>query len=91
MEHNHKVTGQPCQHIHKAKLSGNSDWATTCTDCGAPLDKNGNPLPEHKPKPSIQPPVGSWASVAWLMAQTSPDDGFDWDRWKDEMKDGEIT
>ena len=33
-----------------------------------------------------QPPPGSWASVARLMAQND-DSGFDWDAWKDEMKD----
>lgn len=41
---------------------------------------------------SPEPPVGSWAAVARLMAQTAgpEDDGFDWDAWKDEMKDREM-
>lgn len=39
--------------------------------------------------PSTQPPFGSWASVARIMAEVYPDDGFDWDAWKDEMKDGD--
>lgn len=34
-----------------------------------------------------QPPLGSWASVARMMASEFPDDGIDWDRWKDEMKE----
>ena len=33
-----------------------------------------------------QPPAGSWASVAFLMAKDD-DSGFDWDEWKDEMKE----
>lgn len=40
----------------------------------------------------IAPPPGSWASVAVLMAQTSPveDDPDFWDRWKDEMKERDM-
>jgi hypothetical protein len=37
-----------------------------------------------------QPPPGSWADVARMMASLGGDDGMDgdaWDRWKDEMKD----
>jgi hypothetical protein len=34
------------------------------------------------------PPAGTWASVAFLMAQ-GDDSGFDWDAWKDEMKERE--
>ena len=34
------------------------------------------------------PPPGSWAATARMMAQ-GDDSGFDWDRWKDEMKDRE--
>ena len=87
--HNHKLTGQPCEHKHKAKMGGNSEWVATCTDCGAPLDKDGKPLPEHKPKSSLEPPPGSWAAVARMMAQDD-DSGFDWDRWKDEMKERDM-
>lgn len=38
-----------------------------------------------------EPPVGSWASVARMMASLGGDDDIDWDAWKDEMKetDGE--
>jgi hypothetical protein len=35
-----------------------------------------------------QPPVGSWAHVARFMAEDD-DSGFDWDAWKDQMKDEE--
>lgn len=34
-----------------------------------------------------QPPPGSWADVAREMARMFPDDGIDWDAWKDEMKE----
>ena len=39
------------------------------------------------------PPPGSWASVARTMADMPQDPNelpFDWDAWKDEMKDGQI-
>jgi len=35
-----------------------------------------------------EPPVGSWASVARMMA-AGDDSGFDWDAWKDEMKEAD--
>jgi len=34
-----------------------------------------------------QPPPGSWADVARMMAKEDP--SIDWDAWKDRMKDGE--
>ena len=36
-----------------------------------------------------EPPVGSWASVARMMA-TGDDSGFDWDAWKDQMKEANV-
>ena len=33
------------------------------------------------------PPPSSWADVARQMASMFPDDGVDWDAWKDEMKE----
>lgn len=33
-----------------------------------------------------EPPPGSWADIARMMAQ-GDDSGFDWDAWKDEMKE----
>lgn len=33
-----------------------------------------------------EPPPGSYAETARAMAELFPD--FDWDAWKDEMKDG---
>lgn len=35
----------------------------------------------------LTPPVGSWAYTARMMAELEPD--FDWDRWKDEMKESD--
>ena len=34
-----------------------------------------------------QPPAGSWAETARMMAQMFPDSDTDWDAWKDEMKE----
>jgi hypothetical protein len=33
------------------------------------------------------PAPGTYAFTARLMASCGPDDGFDWDAWKDEMKE----
>ena len=33
-----------------------------------------------------QPPAGSWAETARMMASMD-DSGFDWDAWKDQMKE----
>jgi hypothetical protein len=37
-------------------------------------------------------PPGTWASVAQMMAQSSPVEGDPdfWDRWKDEMKERDL-
>jgi hypothetical protein len=43
----------------------------------------------HKDKKKAEkntPPAGTWASVAAIMAE-GDDSGFDWDAWKDEMKE----
>ena len=43
--------------------------------------------PTEKPAPStVEPPACSWAAVASMMAQ-GDDSGFDWDAWKDQMKE----
>ena len=47
--------------------------------------------PASEKKPFVRrkvagPPPGSWAATARMMAQ-GDDSGFDWDAWKDEMKD----
>jgi hypothetical protein len=36
------------------------------------------------------PPPGSWAAVSRMMA-ANDDSGFDWDAWKDEMKDVDLN
>ncbi len=35
--------------------------------------------------PRMEPPAGTWASVARMMAQEFPD--FEWDYWKDRCKE----
>lgn len=53
------------------------------------MDSRGVPaLAQHAPEPaSAEPAPWTWAATARMMAQSFPDDGFDWDRWKDEMKE----
>ena len=48
-------------------------------------EKKGTPVRISPATPS-KPPPGSWAATARMMAQ-GDDSGFDWDRWKDEMKE----
>lgn len=51
-------------------------------------DKNNNNpvISVHTATPLLrEPPFGSWAYVARIMADIEPD--FDWDSWKDEMKE----
>jgi hypothetical protein len=48
---------------------------------------NMNHKPEDQQNDIHQPPPGSWADVARMMA-AGDDSGFDWDAWKDEMKEG---
>lgn len=38
----------------------------------------------------LEPEPGTWAFTARLMARACPDDGFDWDAWKDEMKERDL-
>jgi hypothetical protein len=40
--------------------------------------------------PDNQPPPGSWADVARMMAATSDDPSIDWDAWKDQMKEYDL-
>jgi len=42
-----------------------------------------------EPKETRGPAPGSWAATARMMAQ-GDDSGFDWDRWKDEMKERDM-
>ncbi len=35
------------------------------------------------------PAPGSWADIACMMA-ADDDSGFDWDAWKDEMKERDL-
>ena len=49
-----------------------------------PTDKWGRPL-----YTTYEPPAGSWAATARMMAQND-DSGFDWDAWKNQMKEGRL-
>ena len=41
-------------------------------------------------KPSkVGPPAGTWAATARMMAQ-GDNSGFDWDAWKDQMKERSV-
>ena len=44
---------------------------------------------QNKPASPTKPPAGTWASTARMMAK-GDNSGFDWDRWKDEMKEGRL-
>lgn len=59
----------------------NNDESGEC-DCGG--DCNREYAATTAP---TDPPPGSWAETARFMASFYPDDGFDWDAWKDEQKE----
>lgn len=64
-------------------VKGNADFAKVMAD-----DSPIVPEPKHDYlNDPLLPPPGSWASVARFMA-AEDDSGFDWDDWKDRMKDG---
>jgi hypothetical protein len=46
------------------------------------------PCDKCEPEPE-GPPPGSWAATARMMAE-GDDSGFDWDAWKDEMKERDF-
>jgi hypothetical protein len=66
-----------CAHP-ECKASARSETAKFCEEHALKLTKA---IADHN-----EPPVGSWAMVARMMAEND-DSGFDWDAWKDEMKD----
>lgn len=45
---------------------------------------------DPEPEDESKPPPGSWADVAREMARMFPDEGIDWDAWKDQMKEGDL-
>jgi len=45
--------------------------------------------PVVEPVEDNGPAIGTWAFTARMMAE-GDDSGFDWDAWKDEMKDREM-
>jgi hypothetical protein len=65
--------------VHKV----NGAWVVQHQGCGRVQAKPAQRAP-------MQPPAGSWAATARAMAAMGGDDGFDWDAWKDEMKEREM-
>lgn len=51
-----------------------------------PNDPTENP--ETQDTIPCEPPPGSWAAVARMMA-ADDDSGFDWDAWKERAKEGD--
>ena len=58
-------------------------------DCAEELDEARETLAEEEAYHELnrEPPPGSWAETARMMASMFPDE--DWDAWKDEMKDAD--
>ena len=70
-----------CEHPDHQDGMSCEDRAVACNKdctCCLPVQKVNN-----------EPPPGSWAAVARMMAQDD-DSGFDWDAWKDEMKERDM-
>ena len=74
-----------CGHL----LPAEGECMCQCKEC----DFHPCGCPKHKieiPDSANQPPPGSWADVARMMASLGGDDGIDWDAWKDEMKERDL-
>lgn len=63
-------------------------WFDPRGERGDLCDTHREPQPKPEPDPNA-PPAGSWAETARMMAQDD-DSGFDWDAWKDQMKEGDL-
>lgn len=63
-----------------------------CKHCQSPLLPDGscNFCVGNVAEGVLLPPPGSWADVARIMAE-GDDSGFDWDAWKDQMKESEFS
>jgi hypothetical protein len=61
-----------------------ADWETTEEEVFGT-----NPAAVKEVKISTEPQPGTWAYTARVMASMD-DSGFDWDAWKDEMKDKSL-
>lgn len=74
-------------HVHlKGTYGGHFEGHVSSEDIDFILTIPPLPGTEHASDDVRQPPPGSWAEVARVMAQ-GDDSGFDWDAWKDEMKE----
>lgn len=72
-----------CEHPDHVDGKSCEDYAVGChkdCPCCCPPEK----------QLANQPPPGSWAAVARMMASLGDDDGMDWDAWKDEMKERDM-
>lgn len=73
---------------------------SNCYVCDKPIEgepcevlnhRTGNVWHHHAEcNPGAVPVPDSYAATARFMASLDPDDDFDWDRWKDEMKEGDL-
>lgn len=53
------------------------------------MENDKTPTADESPEIShTEPMPGTWADTARLMAEIDPD--FDWDAWKDEMKESDL-
>lgn len=61
-------------------------WGHECAFCGEFREdaERTTEIPE-----TPVPASGSWADIARIMS-AGDDSGFDWDAWKDEMKESEL-
>ena len=77
----------PMQELGQAEIDRLLDEGPECLYDVCPVC--AKQLIESKEAELKGPPPGSWADVARMMASCD-DSGFDWDSWKDEMKEQEI-
>lgn len=63
-----------------------------CHSCESNPHGEGCPFVEYlvEVEDPRQPPPGSWADIARMMASLDTEGEVDWDAWKDEMKEGDL-
>lgn len=80
------------KHLYPAQVSLARRWMKMYRRqlCGIANAKVATSVPAARALPAVtdvprEPPLGSWAETARMMAKEFPD--FDWDAWKDQMKE----
>lgn len=85
-----RVRKQAEERRQPVPVTGSNDESFTSADLAEALCMAQETDAEAAHRSGDKPPPGSWADVARTMRAMFPDEDFDWDAWKDEMKEREA-